>query len=310
VSSGTRVICEGVLDPNKPKSFRCDSIHNEIDPISAIQKSCNIFFYKTGESMGTDLLSFWMSQFGLGRSTGIGLPNEAVGHLPTTPYPGLARMAGIGQGEVDMTPLQAANMFATLASGVYRPVSIWADNPAPRPATRLEISDEAWRMVREGMYRVVNQEHGTAYEYGRLVDAGDYILMGKTGTAQVPRRPMQRMFTCRLPDGTVKEEAGASRLAMQHKYPGAEISGGRPLQVTPPAEVEDPVDSWFTGYLTSKKHYLDSNNGGDLHVAIAIVIEYGEHGGRTAAPVARDMMRALIDRQSTSAPATPQGAQR
>ncbi len=308
VTKDTRITCEGRLIAGF-EGWRCTVAHGAMDPISALQQSCNVFFYTVGEQMGTPAITRWMSLFGLGRRSGTGLPQEAPGNLPIDQGHGAARLAGIGQGRLDVTPIQVANMIATVASGVYRPVTIWADDPDPRPANKLPIPDSVWRDVREGMFRVVNEPRGTAYEHARLTDAGDYILLGKTGSAEGRRRVAERRYTLRFPDGSGREETAASRRAMLERFPSAEITDQRPYHYWPPEGVDTPTHAWFTGYITSRSHYLESDNGNDLNVAMAVIVEYGGHGGAGAGPLALSIAKSVLRRQQAGVQAAaPAGA--
>ncbi|UCD29355.1 MAG: hypothetical protein JSV03_02410 [Planctomycetota bacterium] len=244
VRPNERITCHKYLFPAFQDRWRCFGYHYEVDPITAIQKSCNIFFYNVGERMRVPRLASWLSQFGLGRPSGIGLIEG--GFVPVEGSRGNARQIAIGQWDFRVTPLQAANMIATVASGEYRPVTIWADDPKPRTANRLSISQQYWRIVREGMYKVVNEPGGTAFgrERADFDDHPVYVLLGKTGSAEAPPH----------------EQAHA----------------------------------WFVGYLAERSHYLDDANHSDMNVALALIIEYGGHGGEVAAPVAGDMVRTIM----------------
>lgn len=292
IAPGTLIRCRGHLFPDLPDKYRCTGQHGEVDPEFAIQHSCNVFFYVTGERMGVPQLAWWMDQFGLGRTSGSGLVGEARGILPFRSGSAAARFAGIGQ-EVALTPLQAANMIATVGAGAYRPVTLRLDDPEPRPPTDLPISPAHWRIVREGMYKAVNEYGGTAYgpEKATLEDA-EYVLLGKTGTAEERGRTVEWQFTCRFPDGQVNTIVAANRDELLADYePGLrpEIIG-RQSFIRVPADEEDPTHAWFAGYLVLRRSALQPATApGSL--AIAVVIEYGGHGGAVASPVARDVLR-------------------
>lgn len=235
------ITCNHCLLPNHPDRWRCTGTHGPTDAITALQHSCNVFFYTLGERMGVDSEAYWMRQFGMGQLSGTGLLDELRGRLPRTHNTGQARLAAIGQGEVELTPVQAANMVATIASGVYKPVTLWPDNPNQRqPSTVLPVNPSAWRIIREGLYRAVNREGGTAYRTARLQNAGEYVLLGKTGSAEVRK--------------------------------------------------DHPTYSLFIGYLTRRGRYLENVTDDAGCVAIAVIIEYGGHGGEVAAPIAATML--------------------
>ncbi|MHC4445387.1 MAG: penicillin-binding transpeptidase domain-containing protein [Planctomycetota bacterium] len=243
------MVCNKYMFPDVTDKWRCLNYHYDVDPITAVQKSCNIFFYHVGERMRVDRLSFWMLQFGLGRSSGIGMAEagDSLGDLPTKGGKGDARRMAIGQYQV-VTPVQAANMVATIASGRYRPVTIWADDRRPREAVELPISKRNWRIAREGMYRVVNEPGGTAYgpEKADFYQDPDFVMLGKTGSAELVNR--------------------------------------------------DETHAWFVGYLASRAGYLEDADDSEMNIALAVILEFGGHGGRVASPVAGDIVRFILNR--------------
>lgn len=296
VGPGTTYGCAGHLLPGQPDRWRCEARwgHGTVDPIMAIQKSCNVFFYHVGENMGLPALRRWYDLFGLGRESGIGLVEESPGTL--TPVEkgmgaGPARQAAIGQGQVGITPLQAANMIATVASGVWKPVTIWPDDPRPRPTGyKLPIPAAHWRLVREGMYKVVNEQGGTAYGplRAKLSGAEEFVLLGKTGSAEAPA--LEWLYRCRFPDGREQTIKAPSFRELLDRYP----DGQKPEYLGQEPAAEYPTHGWFVGYLTTRGKYLEPAGDGEVDVAIAVIIEYAGHGGAVAAPVARDIIQAMI----------------
>ncbi|RMI04824.1 MAG: penicillin-binding protein 2 [Calditrichaeota bacterium] len=176
--------------------------HGEINLISAIRNSCNVYFFQLGKKIGIDLWSKYSRKFLFGKKTGIELTSENPGLVPSREYydrkygPGrwttgmLANLA-IGQGELLVTPLQMAQFAMILANGgVYYPphlryrlvdkITGEVENYHPRPHRIEDIKPEVFQFVREGMRQVV--AGGTGWR------AGVYGLTGagKTGTAQNP----------------------------------------------------------------------------------------------------------------------------
>jgi len=301
VSTHTRITCEKYLFAEQRDRFTCTGYHGLVGPVFSVQHSCNIFYYKIGEQMGIPRLAHWLRLFGLGKSCETGLPGETSGNLPTGVQSGsgrgFARSMAIGQWNLQLTPIQAANMTATVASGIHRPVTLWADDPRPRPSTRLPIPEEAWRIVRRGMYAAVNEPGGTAFtkpdfERATLED-DEYVLLGKTGTASTGARTYERLYVLRLPDDTTQEIWAPHRRAALREYPNAEVINVEAYRKWPVGE-KDPTDAWFIGYLTARSRYTKPVNDNGLNVAIAVVIEYGGHGGDVAGPVARDMLRSVL----------------
>ncbi len=288
VTPSSTVTCIGHYFANDPNQLRCTAAHGVVDPIMAIQHSCNIFFYHLGEKMGVTREAWWMHQFGLGQLSGIGLLDEIPGGVPTTRSKGEARQSGIGQGQTEVTPLQAANMIATVASGEYRPVTVWANDPRPRPATRLKIDESAWRTAREGMYRVVNRQGGTAFHHAVLSAPGDYVLLGKTGSAESGWYP-EYIYTCRSADGKLHEIRCTP--AFFRKY--APEHGLKYVSRADPPGYEK-THGWFVGYLAPRDHYLDDVTSGRMGIAIAVVVEYAGHGGVVAGPIAAQMLDSIV----------------
>jgi len=175
--------CRGYLTPDS-KHWRCWTVSRHLPPHGpltaeeALMHSCNVYLCTVGARLGPRRLTQWMDMFGLGKYPGLGLKEEACGLLPTPSWLmqvrarranlADARNYAIGQGEILLTPIQAANMAATLATGFYQPVTLLRDAlEQDRPRWQLPGSPRQWQVVRNGMRRVVNDPAGTAYRYAR-----------------------------------------------------------------------------------------------------------------------------------------------
>jgi penicillin-binding protein 2 len=187
--------------------------HGLVDITRALEESVNSYFYQVAHDLGIDRMHDTLAQFGFGEPTGVDLPGESAGLLPSRDwkrgrfnepwYPGETVIAGIGQGFNVTTPLQLANAQAALVNGgrVFEPrVAYAVKGPGDSSARRLEAplrrqirphSPEYWDLVLQGMWRVVNGPRGTAREVG--LDA-DYVIAGKTGTAQVFTQDQSREY--------------------------------------------------------------------------------------------------------------------
>lgn len=170
--------------------------HGVVNLRTAIQQSCDVYFYELGHKTGIDVLSEYGELFGLGHKTGIDMPSEMSGIMPSRNwkrgarglawYPGDTINTSIGQGFTLMTPLQLAQMTANLArKGVsiqpHMLRSVQGEPVLPIVTELTEIEDQYWQLVHSAMEDVLHSG-GTASKLGR--DIG-YRMAGKSGTVQV-----------------------------------------------------------------------------------------------------------------------------
>jgi penicillin-binding protein 2 len=174
--------------------------HGYVDLHEALVHSCDVYFYSVGQRMGIDVIAEFGKDFGLGRATGVELPSERSGIMPSTAWkqkvkreswlPGETISASIGQGFVTVTPLQMASMIGTVANdGVnYRPRLVQAvmdratgnlqELPAV-PRGKINAKPETFRIIKDALADVVTKGTATRAK-SSMVTIG-----GKTGTAQV-----------------------------------------------------------------------------------------------------------------------------
>jgi len=158
--------------------------HGRIKVHEALRVSCNVFFYNTARVLGARKLHAFATDIGFATRTGIDLPNEAAGSLPIGSGTGRGWGLGstfhfgIGQG-IAVTPIQMAVAVSAIANGgaVVRP-HLLADERLDRPRRRLNLSEQALQVVRDGMKAVVN-DNGT----GRRAAFDTLTVAGKSGTA-------------------------------------------------------------------------------------------------------------------------------
>jgi penicillin-binding protein 2 len=165
--------------------------HGVLSLHDAILKSCDVFFYTVGMRLGIDRLSFYGDKLGIGHKTGIDLPSEESGLMPSEQwvervfhrkwYAGETISVAIGQGAITTTPLQLARMIGGIASGgVFKQPHLLKDAQNVGEE-RFAISEPTVEKVTNGMYGVINEPGGTG---GELKLAG-IEFSGKSGTAQV-----------------------------------------------------------------------------------------------------------------------------
>ena len=181
--------------------FKCHGNHGTINVVTAIEKSCNTFFYKLIYKIGIDKWKEYASKFGFGKMTGVDLSEEVPGLIPDENYyikrygenwpKSIMASLGIGQGEVSVTPLQLAQYAALIANDgktkTPHVVKGYIDDetekivPLEYKEIKTGISQGALDIVKNAMYLVVNG-HGTATH----IKLPDISICGKTGTAQNP----------------------------------------------------------------------------------------------------------------------------
>jgi penicillin-binding protein 2 len=165
--------------------------HGVLSLHDAILKSCDIFFYNVGMRLGIDRLSFFAKKFGLGQRTGIDLPSEEPGLMPSAEwadrvfhrkwYAGETISVAIGQGAITTTPLQLARTIGGIASGgVFKQphLLMGMQNVGEE---KFSISEPTIEKITDAMYGVVNEPGGT----GTRLKLTGVELSGKSGTAQV-----------------------------------------------------------------------------------------------------------------------------
>jgi penicillin-binding protein 2 len=171
--------------------------HGRLDLAGALQHSCDVYFYTVALRLGIDKIETYAKRLGLGALTGIELPGEKPGLVPSPAWKqatfgrpwqqGETLNTAIGQGDLKVTPLQLCTVTARLASGkLVSPHIVHAIGGSLKSGTvapSLGISEDVLAAVRSGMEAVTNQPGGTAYSW-RITEPG-FEMAGKTGTAQV-----------------------------------------------------------------------------------------------------------------------------
>lgn len=281
VAPDHQVFCRGHTQLGNAR-FHCWKRHGHgwQDMYDAHQNSCDVYFYDIAKRIGIDRIAEMATRFGLGDKTGIDLPSEKGGVIPTRAWKkaligtawqqGETLISGIGQGFILTTPLQLAIMTARIANGgkavvprLIRPAD--TDGKEEEPVFKdLGISKRALDVVREGMNRVTNVQRGTAYR-ARISEEG-MEMSGKTGTAQVRR---------------ISKAERDTRVLKNHERPWRERD-----------------HALFVGYAPS-------NNP---RYAVSVVVEHGGGGSTVAAPIARDLLLATQRRDPANRSVAPAAA--
>jgi len=217
----TSHFCNGAYN-HFGNTFRCwkRGGHGTVSLTSALEGSCNVFFYQEGLKSGIDSISETARLFGFGTKTGIQLPNESKGFMPDRVWkkkikkdewwPGETISISIGQGGVIVTPIQLVNMMAAIGNRgyLYRPNLIhkvisktssdqW--DSESKLLARISLEDSHWDILIEGLEGVVQGRSGTA----RKIKMMEMNIAGKTGTAQVISSDALRKLN--YPPGEVPE---------------------------------------------------------------------------------------------------------
>jgi penicillin-binding protein 2 len=252
ITPSTTFHCNGIFRYGN-KEFNCHKgfpPHGTVSLIQAVAQSCNVYFYNVGVMLGIDRIAKYAKRMGLGAPTGVDLPGEIAGTVPSPEwklketkqpwYPGETVSVAIGQGDVGTTPIQLARLAAIAATGklvtphlVRRVGEKPWDGPQP---VDLGFRPETLATLRTGMCAVVSE--GTA----RRVALPGVTVCGKTGTAQV---------------------VGHARLSKEHEK-----------------DEENLPHGWFVAFAPKD----------DPQIAIAVMVEHGASGAGSAGPIAHDVL--------------------
>jgi penicillin-binding protein 2 len=250
--------------------------HGVVEISKAIYQSCDVFFYTLAEKLGIDRIAKYATMFGLGQKTGIDLPQEVTGVMPSEEwkirnfkqkwYAGETISVGIGQGAVAVTPIQLARAIGAIASGglLVRP---HVTNPAELPANvipatdmpnqvKIPIDPKNWEIITDAMSNVPTPlgTAGSAHLQG--ID-----FAGKTGSAQ-----------------TVSNALKAKTANGKSKYKD---------------------NAWFVG-VTPRR---------DPEIVVAVLFEGGEHG-QFAARIAAQVVKAYVEKQRRQPTKVAQGSKK
>ncbi|MFQ5723441.1 MAG: penicillin-binding protein 2 [Terriglobia bacterium] len=251
----TAALEEGIIDENFTvqcpgwanhygRIFRCwrPNGHGRVDLHRALVESCDVFFYQLGRRLGIEGISQYARRFGLGSPTGIDLPGEEGGLVPSREwkqrvrkepwYDGETISVAIGQGPLMVTPLQLAVVLGGIASGgVFPEPRLLLDPDNPPVFHRVALQPETVQFITDALWGVVNEAGGT----GRAAHLSGVDMAGKTGTAQLASYERQ------------ERGRGAPR---RHLVDNA----------------------WFVGLAPRR----------NPEIVVAVLLEHGEHGAAAA----------------------------
>jgi len=244
------------------KSFGCwkPAGHGNVDMYEAIVNSCDVYFYNLGNILGIDRISKFSTIAGLGRKTGVDLPGEDAGLIPSQEWSQRVKrmkwapietiFVSIGQGKIGVTPIQAAWAMGGLASGGHlkQPRLVQPEQlrklDFDAPPIRIEeypIHEDTVAIIAKAMWGVVN-DGGT----GAHARVEGFDVAGKTGTAQTVNKSSYK-------------------------------KGG-----------ENEDHAWFVGFAPYR----------NPEIVVAVLIEHGGHGGEAAAPVAQAVLSAYYKKKT------------
>lgn len=282
ISSDTGYFCPGYYtstydNADPPQKFKCWALdgHGTLGLVGAITQSCDVYFYNIGDRFygrqGT-ALEDWAERFGMGRVTGVDIPGEQPGRVPTPSWkqkwfkteidklwkPSDSIYLAVGQGNLEASPLQLAVTYAAIANGgkiVTPHLGLRLVSPAGQTVRTLQPTDSARRtdisqstldVVRHGLYEAAHSPSGTS---APVFAAYKVPVAGKTGTAEV-------------------------------------YDNGRIVNY-----------AWYASYAPAD----------NPKYAVVVMIEKGGHGASTAAPAARIIYDALFHIDSGEFTGTVQG---
>jgi len=247
--------------------FWCDNhvAHGTINLTTALQVSCDVFFYQVALGVGENDIAAMAAQLGIGTDLQMDIPHASPGLVPTLDWarahdihwaPGDTVVQGIGQGYTEVTPMALATMMARIASGIAVGPHVTrrvggalqvGANASDWPA--LDVDDRHLALVRQGLFEVVNTPQGTAFNARLMLP--NVAMAGKTGTAQVHNDTAAEKM----------KNFNAERMAWQ-----------------------DRPNGLFVGFAPYD----------NPRYATAVIVEHGNWGAQSAAPIARDLLTYAI----------------
>ena len=266
IDADTTIFCPGFYKFGN-RVYQCwkKGGHGSVNVISALAESCDCFFYQVGQKLGIDRLAWYAKAFGLGSPTGINLDHEAPGLVPTAAWKkrqiGIPWQAGetlsvaIGQGYNLVTPLQMAGLISAIGNGGDR----------YRPLILKKIVTSTGKVVLKGKTQVIGRLPASPKTL-ELVRKGLWeVVNGNQGTARGVR---------------------VAGIDISGKTGTAQIFSRKTDEVEREEDIAVHLKShaWFVAYAPSD----------DPVIAVAVVVEHGEHGSSGAGPIAKELIRTYL----------------
>jgi penicillin-binding protein 2 len=252
-------------------TFHCAraSGHGRLDMVEALAQSCNSYFFQLGSELPIETIASYARQFGLGSPTGIDIPHEVSGLVPDPEWKRRARKepwyagetisVAVGQGALLVTATQMAQLAATVGSA--------GDLHRPRLFLRKLPSGSVPAPFPDGLVTPPTRRVGLRpATWKTLKDGMFHAVNGGGGTA--PR--------ARLPNVAVSGKTGTAQVASRTRI-AATADADRPEHLR--------NHGWFIGYAPRV----------NPEIALAVVVEHGGSGGRSAGPIAREVFRAYFE---------------
>jgi penicillin-binding protein 2 len=266
IDPSTTIFCPGYYQFGN-RAFRCwkKGGHGKVNLNRALAESCDVYFYQVGQKLGIDRLAWYAKALGLGVATGIELENEAAGLVPTAAWKkrrtgvrwqrGETLSVAIGQGYNLVTPLQMASLTAAIGNG----------GTLYRPLVSREVKTAEGRVVQKGRPTVT----------GRIPVSNKNLDMVRKGLWEVVNGSRGTARRARLKEVEISGKTGTAQVVSRKKDENEdEKKRAHHLK----------AHAWFVAYAPTV----------NPRIALAVIVEHGEHGSSAAAPIAREMVKTYL----------------
>ncbi len=238
--------------------------HGTVDVVDALAYSCDVFFFNVGHRLGVDRIHDWARRLGFGEKTGIDLPGETPGVVPSKAWKEQHFRAdprwyvpetldfSIGQGFLSTTPLQNAVMMAAVINGGRRLRPYLVEPMSPQEPAEPLVSPRTLELVRAGLRKCVNKDDPVPRGTGWYAKIPGMDVLGKTGTAQV---------------------AGKEHFTQYER--------------------EEDIPYALRDHALFVAGVLDR----EPRIVVSVVVEHGLHGGQVAGPLAREVIEYFYEKE-------------